>query len=43
VYVAASGHEWTDNGHRGVFKTTDGGRNWKKVLYRSPEQEPSIW
>ena len=36
VYVAASGHEWTDNDNRGVFKTTDGGRNWKKVLYRSP-------
>jgi photosystem II stability/assembly factor-like uncharacterized protein len=36
VYVAASGHEWTDNEMRGVFKTTDGGRNWNKVLYRSP-------
>jgi photosystem II stability/assembly factor-like uncharacterized protein len=36
VYVAASGHEWTDNEMRGVFKTTDGGRTWSKVLYRSP-------
>ncbi len=36
VYVAAAGHEWTDNEMRGVFKTTDGGRTWKKVLYRSP-------
>jgi len=36
VYVAASGHEWTDNEMRGVFKTVDGGRTWKKVLYRSP-------
>lgn len=36
VYVAASGHEWTDNENRGVFRTTDGGRSWKKVLYRSP-------
>jgi photosystem II stability/assembly factor-like uncharacterized protein len=36
VYVAASGHEWTDNEMRGVFKTTDGGRNWTKVLYKSP-------
>ena len=26
VYVAASGHEWTANPDRGVFKTTDGGR-----------------
>lgn len=36
VYVAVSGHEWTDNEMRGVFKTTDGGRTWAKVLYRSP-------
>ena len=36
VYVAASGHEWTDNEMRGVFKTTDGGKTWTKVLYRSP-------
>jgi photosystem II stability/assembly factor-like uncharacterized protein len=36
VYVAASGHGWTDNVMRGVFKTTDGGRSWSKVLYRSP-------
>src|SRR3954468_6642308 len=36
VHVAASGHEWTDNENRGIFKTTDGGRTWKKILYRSP-------
>jgi len=35
VYVAASGHEWSDNEMRGVFKTTDGGRTWRKVLYGS--------
>ena len=35
VYVAASGHEWTDNEKRGVFKTTDGGRNWKRIFFRS--------
>jgi len=33
VYVAASGHEWTDNAERGVFKTVDGGRTWEKVLF----------
>ena len=33
VYVAAGGHEWTDNEERGVFKTTDGGKTWAKVLY----------
>ena len=32
VYVAASGHEWTDSPDRGVYKTTDGGTTWKKVL-----------
>ncbi len=36
VYVAASGHEWTDNEMRGVFKSTDGGRTWSKVFYQSP-------
>ena len=36
VYVAASGHAWTENEMRGVFKTTDGGRTWAKVLYRGP-------
>jgi len=33
VYVAAPGHEWTDNEERGVFKTTDGGITWKKILF----------
>ncbi|HKW02975.1 MAG TPA: hypothetical protein VJN96_24330 [Vicinamibacterales bacterium] len=37
VYVAASGHEWTENEMRGVFKTTDGGKSWKKVLYENPQ------
>jgi photosystem II stability/assembly factor-like uncharacterized protein len=33
VYVAATGHEWTPNEDRGLFKTTDGGKTWSKVLY----------
>jgi photosystem II stability/assembly factor-like uncharacterized protein len=33
VYVAAGGHEWTANSERGLFKTTDGGKTWEKVLY----------
>jgi photosystem II stability/assembly factor-like uncharacterized protein len=37
VYVAASGHEWTDNEDRGVYKTTDGGKTWQKVLYVNPK------
>lgn len=35
VYVAALGHPYGDNEERGVFKTTDGGKVWKKVLYVS--------
>ena len=37
VYVAASGHEWTENKERGLYKTTDGGESWEKVLYKGPE------
>lgn len=33
VYVAAIGHLYSDNEQRGVFKTTDGGRNWERVLH----------
>ena len=31
--VCALGHEWGPNEERGVFKTTDGGQSWSKVLY----------
>jgi photosystem II stability/assembly factor-like uncharacterized protein len=33
AYVAAVGHLWGPNEERGVFKTTDGGMTWRKVLY----------
>ncbi len=33
VYVAAIGHLYTYNKERGVYKTIDGGKTWKKVLY----------
>ncbi len=33
AWVAALGHAWGPNQERGVFKTTDGGKTWRKVLY----------
>ena len=33
VWVAVIGHLFGPNEERGIFKTTDGGRSWKKVLY----------
>jgi len=33
VYVAALGSAWGPNPERGVFRTTDGGQSWEKVLY----------
>ncbi|MFQ6115817.1 MAG: WD40/YVTN/BNR-like repeat-containing protein, partial [bacterium] len=33
AYVAALGKTWGENSERGVFKTEDGGKSWKKVLY----------
>lgn len=33
IYIAALGHLYSLNEERGIFKTTDGGANWQKVLY----------
>ena len=35
AYVAAVGHPFDSNEQRGVFRTTDGGDTWEKVLYIS--------
>ena len=35
VYVAALGNAFAENSERGVFRSTDGGENWEKVLYKS--------
>ncbi len=32
VYVAAEGSVWGPGGERGLYKTTDGGKTWKKIL-----------
>jgi photosystem II stability/assembly factor-like uncharacterized protein len=36
VLVAAMGSPWADSEERGVFRTTDGGATWQKVLYVGP-------
>jgi photosystem II stability/assembly factor-like uncharacterized protein len=36
AWVAALGQVWGENADRGVFKTTDGGKTWRKVLYVDP-------
>jgi photosystem II stability/assembly factor-like uncharacterized protein len=37
VYVAALGHLWGPNPERGIYKTVDGGKNWKQVFTRGPK------
>jgi len=34
VFVAALGHSYGPNEERGVFRSMDGGKNWKKVLFK---------
>jgi photosystem II stability/assembly factor-like uncharacterized protein len=33
VYVAVQGHAWGPNPERGIFRSQDGGKTWKKVLF----------
>ena len=33
VYAGAMGNLWKPNDMRGVFRSTDGGQTWKKILY----------
>ncbi|HEY1428741.1 MAG TPA: hypothetical protein VGF18_04165, partial [Candidatus Tumulicola sp.] len=33
AYAASMGHVWVPNSERGIFKTTDGGKTWRKILY----------
>ncbi len=37
VYVAALGHLYGPNQQRGVFRSTDGGKNWERVLFVSAD------
>lgn len=35
VYVAAYGPLWSAGGERGIYKTTDGGKTWNRILHVS--------
>lgn len=37
VFVAAMGHLWGPNDERGVYKSTDGGASWRRVLFVDAE------
>ena len=37
VYVGALGHAFGPNDQRGVFRSTDGGKNWDRVLFKSQD------
>ncbi len=36
IWVGAIGSPWGEHPERGVFKSTDGGETWRKVLYGGP-------
>jgi photosystem II stability/assembly factor-like uncharacterized protein len=33
VYVAAFGHAWGSNSERGVYRSSDGGKRWQRMLF----------
>ena len=35
VYVAAYGPLWSAGGDRGIYKSTNGGKDWERILYVS--------
>lgn len=37
VFVAALGHPYGPNAERGIFRTTDGGKTWEKVLFKDED------
>ena len=41
VYVAAQGSRWAPSADRGIYKTTDGGKSWKKMFFVDSLTGPS--
>ena len=41
VWVAALGHAFGPHPERGVYRSTDGGAGWERVLYRDGDAEPT--
>jgi photosystem II stability/assembly factor-like uncharacterized protein len=41
VFAAVAGHPYGPNPERGIYRSTDGGQNWQKVLTR-PENEVNV-
>ena len=41
VWVAALGHAFGPHPERGVYRSTDGGASWERVLYRDERTEPT--
>ena len=41
VWVAALGHAFGPHPERGVYRSTDGGASWERVLYRDERAEPT--
>jgi photosystem II stability/assembly factor-like uncharacterized protein len=37
IFVAVLGHPYGPNAERGVFRSTDGGKSWDKVLYKDED------
>ncbi|MBV8594777.1 MAG: hypothetical protein JOZ50_00855 [Candidatus Eremiobacteraeota bacterium] len=37
VYASSMGHVFAPNAERGVYKSVDGGRTWRKVLFVNPD------
>ncbi len=43
AYVAALGHAFGPNPERGIYKTTDGGKTWTQVLFRTTRPARRTW